>query len=255
MVRQRPVVHEAEVEARRKWVRAGGRNLRLGGHPRVAKSVRAVERLDVERLDEGLGATDLLVDLDRLTRAHDLDVGVALLDPRLDRRSLGMRNDHGMVGAALDALAGTKHFLDALAQCAPIEIDVVVLQRQLGVTSGNGFAIERDPRTVRTSIAHLKEHRREQRTKVCLYLGVLGKESNNSAHTSLQTSGPPCVAERIRSTGRNGTGTEPLGKCWYVLLISVPSDTGMSNYTHGTARSTLTRWNGTRSLSAADTTD
>ena len=178
----------------------------------MAERVRAVERLDVERLDEGLGATDLLVDLDRLTGAHDLDVGVALLDPRLDRRGIGMRNDHGMVGTALDALAGTKRFLDPLAERAPIEVDVVVLQRQLGVASGDGFAIERDPRTVWTSIAHLKEHRREQRTKVCLYLGVLGKESNNSAHTSLQTSGPLYVAGRIRSTGRNGTGSKPLGK-------------------------------------------
>ena len=221
----------------------------------MTKSVRAVERLDVERLDEGLGTTDLLVDLDRLAGAHDFNVGVALLDPCLDRRSLGMRNDHGMVGAALDALAGTKLLLDALAERAPSEVRVVVLQRQLGVTSGDGFAIERDPRTVRTSIAHLKEHRREQRTKVCLYLGVLGKESNNSAHTSLQTSGPPCVAERIRSTGRNGTGTEPLGKWLCVSLISVPSDTGMSNHTHGAARSILTRCSGTQSSSVVDTTD
>ncbi len=99
VVRERAVVDEAQVEARRERVRALGRDPALGRHPRVAERVAAVQVRELERLRKHLGQPDVLVDLDHLTRAHHAEVVAGQTHPGLGLGGIPRDDDDGVARA------------------------------------------------------------------------------------------------------------------------------------------------------------
>ena len=185
MVRERAVVHEAQVEAGRERVRVLGRDAALGRHARVSERVAALHVVEPEALREPLGPAHLLVDLDGRARAHHAQLGVVLGEPR-DR--IG-----GLGGDAHDAVARAHVDAGNAAECRTeltAEVDPVVglrggVQRELRPTRGSGVTVDRDPCAIGPSVAELDQHGGQ----VCAQPFGDGRrfreQTNDSAHRSL----------------------------------------------------------------------
>ena len=121
VVRQRAVVHEAQVEAGRERMRALRGHLALGRHARVAEAVGAGHRGEVEALHEPARVARLLEDLDPRAGAHHAQVRVACAHLRDDIARLAVEHDDRVTGVHGDV--GAEH--------APVLVGVIGEQRQL----------------------------------------------------------------------------------------------------------------------------
>src|SRR5687767_10117434 len=84
---------KTQVETRGEGMRALRRDAALGRHPRVAEGMASVEVRQGELAHEDLGSAYLLVDLDRLARAHYSQLRMRTPDPGLGFLCVGV-DDH-----------------------------------------------------------------------------------------------------------------------------------------------------------------
>ena len=157
VVRERAVVHEAEVEPGRERVRVLGGHPALGGHARVAERVAALQLAQLEALHELARRARLLVDLDRLAGAHHAQLGVALAQPGLRRLGVGLHDDHRVAGAHL-GLAGAERLAQGRRATQSQSYPGGPRQRHLRRAGRRGFAVEGDARAVGAAVAELQQH-------------------------------------------------------------------------------------------------
>ena len=160
VVRERPVVDEADVLARRERMRAGGRHPALGRHPRVAEAVGALEVLEGEALGELARPPSLLVDLDRPARAHDAKLGVPFANPGLGLSRLRLHGQDGVGGANRGLGGGAEDRLELGGERLPILEGVRRVQGQLARARRRRITVDGDAGAVGPAVVHLDEHRR-----------------------------------------------------------------------------------------------
>ena len=183
VVGKRAVVHQAEVEAGGERVRAVGGHLALGGHARVTERVGAADRLELEAADEVAREAGLLVDLDRLARAHHAQLGIALAQPLDGALRVGLHHDHRVARPHL-GLAGAERVVERRADPVPVLLGVGGVQRDLAPPRRHAIAVERHAGAVGAAIAELEEHRRQVVAQRILDHSRLAEETRYSTHAN-----------------------------------------------------------------------
>ena len=167
VVRQRAVVHEAEVEAGRERVRAPAVVTRLSVAIRVCPSAwRAAHVLEARSARTNVArVARLLVDLDPLAGAHDPQVGPVRAQPRLRarRRRRRPRSPRGV--ARTSGPTSPPNASPSSPRPPPSPRRVRREQRHLARARRRRVAVDRDARRVRPAVAHLDEHRAEVRAE------------------------------------------------------------------------------------------
>ena len=153
----------------------------LGRHACMPQRVRAVQFVQFELPDKLTRQSFFLVNLDRGTRAHDLQLGMYCFEPALYGRHLHRSNDHGMAGMNFQFDVGLQMRGHLGLQCIPVVIAGNV-QCQLAARIRNGVAVKCDAGTVRTAIAHLNKHGRQKRAELRIQVLILEINADDAAH-------------------------------------------------------------------------
>jgi len=142
----------------------------------VTEGVAALERRQVELLDEPLGPARLLVDLDHLARAHDSQLRIALAQPAHGLGRFGVEHEDGVASVHL------RFAPDRLPDGRPVLARVGAEQRHLRSSGRHGVAVERHAGGVRPAVAQLQQHVAEVTSERVAHVLRLGEEADYSAH-------------------------------------------------------------------------
>ncbi len=142
----------------------------------------AVEVLEREAAHELLRPAGLLVDLDRLPRAHDPDLRVHLANPRLGVVRLRL-DDEDRVARTHLGVGGAAEGLAKLARKRrPVLEGIGGEEGQLARAARSRVTIDRDARAVGPAIVHLGEHRAQVPPERLFDLSRFCEQPDNSAH-------------------------------------------------------------------------
>ena len=196
VVRQRAVVHQAEVEPGRERMRVLGRHAALGGHARVPERVAALQPAQREALDELARRAGLLEDLDRLPGAHHAQLGTVLAQPGLGHLGLGLDDEHRVAPAQL-RLAGAELAVQRRADRVPVLARADANSDTFDEPERRGLAVERHARAVRAAIAQLEQHLAEVTAEAAAHVERLGEESSDSTHDEPSSLGSAHVQTHV----------------------------------------------------------
>ncbi len=144
------------------------------GHARKLEAARDVGR-----------TPDLLVDLDRLARAHDAHGGMIGAERRAHCRRLGCRHrQHGVRRAHQNRHLRAGRLRELGGELLEIAFGLSRLDRDLDLALGRA-PVDREPGRVRTAVAHRREHTCGQRAELTLEARVLHEKSDDAAHKCL----------------------------------------------------------------------
>ena len=154
VVRQRSVVHEAEIVAGVEGMSALGRDRAFRRHTGVADGVAAGDLRHAEPRQHVGRQPDFLVDLEAVARAHDPQFGPVGLDPAPQRRGVDGGAQNGMAGNPLHRDGHAQVPFDLRGDAVPIEVGIGIVERDLSFP-GLRVAVDRDTGAVRPPLRHL----------------------------------------------------------------------------------------------------
>jgi hypothetical protein len=144
--------------------------------------VRPLQVVEPELRDEPLGPPDLLVDLDHAAGAEDAELGMVPPHPSLRLRSVGLDDDHRVIGPDIGPGLAAEGIRETRADAVPTGRRRRRVQGQLAGAGRRGIAVDGDACAVGPAVRHLDEHRRGVEAELRLHVGRLGEETDDSAH-------------------------------------------------------------------------
>src|SRR5580658_5945229 len=102
-----------------------------------------------------------------------------------------MRTEHA--GRPGEREGGAERGLDP----GPVDIRVGAIEARLGRAIGRAVAIDREPRAVRSALAHLGQHAGEQPAELLTWPILLEEQPDDAAHGEGRSGWDPKIAVRL----------------------------------------------------------